>query len=97
MKITDVTVYLAKEWRTFLFVVVDTDEGIYGVRSNHFDPFLLKTPSVLKIPTPINVCEAKRQLLWQPESSSGPSGISAYLLRKSGLTTPELTSVFVAT
>lgn len=31
MKITDVTVYLAKEWRTFLFVVIDTDEGIYGV------------------------------------------------------------------
>lgn len=31
MKITDITVYLAKEWRTFLFVVVDTDEGIYGV------------------------------------------------------------------
>ncbi len=31
MKITDITVYPAKEWRTFLFVVVDTDEGIYGV------------------------------------------------------------------
>jgi len=31
MKITDVTVYLAKEWRTFLFVVIDTDEGIYGL------------------------------------------------------------------
>jgi L-alanine-DL-glutamate epimerase-like enolase superfamily enzyme len=31
MKITDVTVYLAKEWRTFLFVVIDTDEGIYGI------------------------------------------------------------------
>lgn len=31
MKITDVTVYLAKEWRTFCFVVIDTDEGIYGL------------------------------------------------------------------
>ncbi len=31
MKITDITVYPAKEWRTFLFVVIDTDEGIYGV------------------------------------------------------------------
>src|SRR5262245_57693312 len=31
MKITDVTVYLAKEWRTFLFVVIDTDAGIYGL------------------------------------------------------------------
>ena len=31
MKITDITVYLAKEWRTFLFLVIDTDEGIYGV------------------------------------------------------------------
>lgn len=31
MKITDITTYLAKEWRTFMFVVVDTDEGIYGV------------------------------------------------------------------
>jgi L-alanine-DL-glutamate epimerase-like enolase superfamily enzyme len=31
VKITDVTVYLAKEWRTFLFVVIDTDEGIYGL------------------------------------------------------------------
>src|SRR6185436_14650669 len=31
MKITDVTVFLAKEWRTFLFVVIDTDEGIYGL------------------------------------------------------------------
>lgn len=31
MKITDITVYLAKEWRTFLFVIIDTDEGIYGI------------------------------------------------------------------
>jgi len=31
MKITDVTAYLAKDWRTYLYVVVDTDEGIYGV------------------------------------------------------------------
>ena len=31
MKITDVKVYLAKEWRTFCFVVIDTDEGISGV------------------------------------------------------------------
>jgi L-alanine-DL-glutamate epimerase-like enolase superfamily enzyme len=31
MKITDVTVYLAKEWRTFCFVIIDTDEGIYGL------------------------------------------------------------------
>jgi len=31
MKITDVTVILAREWRTFLFVIIDTDEGIYGV------------------------------------------------------------------
>lgn len=31
MKITDVTVYLAKERRTFCYVVVDTDEGIYGI------------------------------------------------------------------
>src|SRR5579871_2799856 len=31
MKISDVTVFLAKEWRTFPFVVIDTDEGIYGL------------------------------------------------------------------
>lgn len=31
MKITDVKIYLAKEWRTFLFVVIETDEGIYGL------------------------------------------------------------------
>ncbi len=31
MKITDVTVYLVKEWRTFCFVVIDTDEGISGL------------------------------------------------------------------
>lgn len=31
MKITDITVYLAKEWRTFCFVIIDTDEGIYGL------------------------------------------------------------------
>ena len=31
MKITDVKVYLAKEWRTFLFVVIETDEGITGL------------------------------------------------------------------
>jgi galactonate dehydratase len=31
MKISDVKVYLAKEWRTFLFVVVETDEGISGL------------------------------------------------------------------
>ena len=31
MKITDVKVYLAKEWRSFCFVVIDTDEGISGI------------------------------------------------------------------
>ncbi|MCY3779306.1 MAG: galactonate dehydratase [Chloroflexi bacterium] len=31
MKITDVKVYLAREWRTFCFVVVETDEGIRGI------------------------------------------------------------------
>ena len=31
MKITDVKVYLAREWRTFCFVVVETDEGISGI------------------------------------------------------------------
>ena len=31
MIITNVTAYLAKDWRTYLYVVVDTDEGIYGV------------------------------------------------------------------
>lgn len=31
MKITDVKVYLAKEWRTFCFVAVETDEGISGI------------------------------------------------------------------
>ncbi len=55
MKITDITVYLAKEWRTFAFVVVDTDEGIYGIGEagitgrelaiqgtiEHFKPFLI--------------------------------------------------------
>ena len=31
MKITDVNVYLAKELRTYCFVVIDTDEGISGL------------------------------------------------------------------
>ncbi len=31
MKITDVKVHLAREWRTFCFVVVETDEGISGI------------------------------------------------------------------
>jgi galactonate dehydratase len=31
MKITDVKVYLAKEWRTFCFVAIETDEGICGI------------------------------------------------------------------
>ena len=31
MKITDVKVYLAREWRTFCFVVVETDSGISGI------------------------------------------------------------------
>jgi L-alanine-DL-glutamate epimerase-like enolase superfamily enzyme len=31
MKITKVTPYLVKEWRTMLFVRVDTDEGITGI------------------------------------------------------------------
>lgn len=31
MKITDINVYLASERRTFCFVVIDTDEGIYGL------------------------------------------------------------------
>ena len=31
MKITDIKVYLAKEWRTFCFVLVETDEGVSGL------------------------------------------------------------------
>lgn len=31
MKIKDIRVHLLKEWRTLLFVVVETDEGIYGL------------------------------------------------------------------
>ncbi len=31
MKITDVKVYLAKEWRTYCFVVIETDAGISGL------------------------------------------------------------------
>ncbi len=31
MKITDVKVYLAREWRTFCFVVVETDAGVSGI------------------------------------------------------------------
>ena len=31
MLITDVKTHLAREWRTFLFVTVHTDEGIYGL------------------------------------------------------------------
>ena len=31
MKITAVTPFLAKEWRTMLFVRVETDEGITGI------------------------------------------------------------------
>ena len=60
MKITDVKVYLAREWRTFCFVVVETDEGISGIGESgitgrelavagaieHFKPLLIgKTPS----------------------------------------------------
>ncbi len=31
MKITDIKVYLAKEWRSFCFVLIETDEGISGI------------------------------------------------------------------
>ena len=31
MKITDIKIHLAKEWRSFLFITIHTDEGIYGV------------------------------------------------------------------
>ena len=31
MKITDIKIHLASEWRTFLFVTVHTDEGIVGI------------------------------------------------------------------
>jgi len=31
MKITDIHIHLLKEWRTFLFVTVETDEGITGL------------------------------------------------------------------
>ena len=55
MKITDIKVYLAKEWRTFLFVKIETDEGVYGLGESgltsrelavagliqHLKPFLL--------------------------------------------------------
>ncbi len=59
MKITDIKIFLAKEWRTFLFVKVETDEGIYGLGESgitsrelavagvieHFKPLLIgKSP-----------------------------------------------------
>jgi L-alanine-DL-glutamate epimerase-like enolase superfamily enzyme len=31
MQITDLTVFLAKDWRPYLFVILDTDAGIYGI------------------------------------------------------------------
>ena len=31
MKIVSITTYLVKEWRTMLFVKVETDEGIIGI------------------------------------------------------------------
>lgn len=31
MQITDIKIHFAKEWRTFLFVTVHTDEGLYGL------------------------------------------------------------------
>ena len=31
MKITDLTVYPAKDWRPYLFVIIDTDAGHYGI------------------------------------------------------------------
>lgn len=55
MKISSIKTYLAKEWRTFLFVVVETDDGTYGLGEagltgrelavqgaiEHFNPLLL--------------------------------------------------------
>ncbi len=31
MKITDVTTYIVKDWRPYLFVIIDTDAGHYGI------------------------------------------------------------------
>jgi len=34
MKITGIKVHLAREWQTFLFVQVETDENISGIRES---------------------------------------------------------------
>ena len=67
MKITDITVYLVKEWRTFMFVVVDTDEGIYGVGEAGVTGRELAMAGVVEHVTPLLIGEDpfRTEHLWQ--------------------------------
>ena len=71
MKITDIKIYLAKEWRTFLFVKVETDEGIYGVGESGITSRELAVEGVLKHFKPLLIgknpfnTEQIWQMLWR--------------------------------
>ena len=76
MKITDITVFLAKEWRTFLFVVIDTDEGIYGVGESGVTAREYAVAGVIEHYKPMLIGENPFRIehIWQRLSRAGYPG-----------------------
>ena len=78
MKITDIKIFLAKEWRTFLFVKIETDEGIYGVGESGITSRELAVAGLLEHLKPllINQDPFNSEHLWQTLWRGGfyPSG-----------------------
>ena len=79
MKISDIKVYLCKEWRTFLFVVVETDEGIYGVGESGLTSREKAVAGAIEHLTPILIGQDpfRTEHLWQMMWRGGfyPAGL----------------------
>ena len=78
MKITNLDIYLAKEWRTFLFVKIETDEGIYGIGESGITSRELAVAGALEHLKPLIIGESpfRTEHIWQKLWRGGfyPSG-----------------------
>ena len=78
MKITNITTYLAKEWRTFLFVKIETDEGVYGIGESGITSRELAVAGIIDHLKPLLIGESpfRTEHIWQKCWRGGfyPSG-----------------------
>ena len=78
MKISDIKIYTAKEWRTFLFVVVETDNGLYGLGESGITSRELAVAGMIEHLKPLVIGESpfRTEHIWQKLWRGGfyPSG-----------------------